>query len=202
MTIEKGKGWGEPGPLPAEGVLVRTDAEARAVLEDARREGRPFPTLGLLGGDLCHTLGGTGDEDRLRSSEAMTFPVDLGEVLVDGKLYLFAAHLVARDHFWRNSFVAMNAQWLGEWNLGPRAHPGDAKIDTYRSTLTWSDLLKVRARLHHGAHLPHPRIIERRAPAVQADLPRPLAVWVDGVPIGRGKKLSVRVIPDALTMVI
>jgi len=202
VTIEKGRAWGAPGALPEGGVVVRSDAEARAVLEEARRAGRPFPALGLLGGDLCRTLGGTGDEARLRSAQAVTFPVDLGEALVDGRHFLFVAHLVARDRLWRHSFVAMNAQWLGEWNLGPRAHPGDAKLDTYQSALTLSDLPKVRARLHHGAHLPHPRITERRRPAVQVDLARPLDVRVDGVAVGRGRTLSVRVEPDALTVVI
>lgn len=202
MTIEKGKAWGSPGRLPRDGVVVRSDAEARAVLEDARREGRPFPTLGLLGGDLCRTLGGTGDADRLRSPEAVTFPVDLGEALVDGRLHLFVAHLVARDRLWRHCFVAMNAQWLGEWNLGPRAHPGDAKLDTYQCDLTLSDLPKVRARLHHGAHLPHPRITERRRSAVHVELDRPLAVSVDGTPVGTARNLLVRVEPDALTVVV
>lgn len=202
MTIRKGEPWGAPGGLPGDGVVVRSDAEARAVLEQARRQGRPYPALGLLGGDLCRTLGGPGIEARLHSPEAVTFPIDLGEALVDGKLHLFVAHLVARDRLWRHSFVAMNAQWLGEWNLGPRAHPGDAKLDTYRATLTLADLPKVRARLHHGTHLPHPRITERRGPAAQVELPRPLAVTVDGVAIGRGRILSVRVEPDALTVVV
>lgn len=202
MTIEKGRAWGAPGALAGDGVVVRTDAEARAVLEEARRAGRPYPPLGLLGGDLCRTLGGTGDERRLRSPQAVTFPVDLGEALVDGVLHLFVAHLVARDRLWRHAFVAMNAQWRGPWNLGPRAHPGDALLDTYRSTLTLGDLPKVRARLHHGVHLPHPGIRERRAGAVQVDLERPLAVEVDGVAVGRGRRLSVRVEPDALTVVV
>ena len=202
MTIEKGKDWGAPGALPDDGVVVRTDAEARAVLEAARRAGQPYPPLGLLGGDLCRTLGGRGDEARLRSPEAVTFPVDLGEALVDGVLHLFVAHLVARDRLWRHSFVAMNAQWRGPWNLGPRAHPDDALLDTYRADLTLGDLPKVRARLHHGAHLPHPRIVERRAQAVQVDLDRPLPVELDGKGVGRGRRLSVRVQPDALTVVV
>ena len=202
MTIEKGKEWGAPGPLPEHGVVVRSDAEAAAVLEEARRRGRPYPPLGLLGGDLCRTLGGLGDEGRLRSVHAVTFPVDLGEALVDGVLHLFVAHLVARDRLWRDCFVAMNAQWRGPWNLGPRAHPGDAKLDTYRATLALGDLAKVRARLHHGTHLPHPRIRERRAGAVQVELDRPLTVEVDGVAVGRGRRISVRVEPDALSVVV
>ncbi len=202
MTIEKGQPWGNPGPLPDDGVVVRTDAEARAVVEQARREGRPYPALGLLGGDLCRTLGGTGDEARLRSPHAVTFPVDLGEALVDGALHLFVAHLVAHDRLWRHAFVAMNAQWRGPWNLGPRAHPGDALLDTYHATLRLGDLAKVRARLHHGAHLPHPGIRERRAGAVQVDFGRALAVEMDGAPVGAARRVSVRAEPDALTVVV
>lgn len=202
MTIEKGKPWGGPGPLPPDGVVVRSDAEARAVLEEARRQGRPYPALGLLGGDLWRTLGGTRDEARLRSSHAVTFAVDLGEALVDGRLTLFVAHLVAHNRLWSRGFVAMNAQWRGTWNLGPRAHPGDGLLDTYDVLLRPGDLAKVRARLHHGAHLPHPGIKERRAAAVQVELDRSVPVELDGDRIGRARALSVRVEPDALTVVV
>src|SRR5439155_21878008 len=92
LPVERGQPWGEHGALPADGVVVRSDAEARAVLEAARGDGRPYPPLGLLGGDLCRTIGGPGDEHHLRSAEAMRFPVDLGEVLLDGRLHLFVAH--------------------------------------------------------------------------------------------------------------
>src|SRR5690606_21746422 len=67
VTIRKGEPWGEPGALPEDGIVVRSDAEARAVVTAARRAGEPVPPLGLLGGDLCRALGGTGDEARLRS---------------------------------------------------------------------------------------------------------------------------------------
>ncbi len=213
MTIKKGQSWGHAGPLPAGGVVVHSDADARAALEDARRRGVAYPPLGLLGGDLCRTLGGTGDEARLRSGEATTFTVDLGQALVDGSLHLFVAHLVARTRLWTRAYVVMNAQWYSgerwhgragsrDWNLGPRAHPGDGLVDAYDVCLTVGDLLRVRPRLHHGAHLPHPGIKERRASAVQVELERPLPVRLDGVPIGRARSLSVRVEPDALTVVV
>ncbi len=86
MPIAKGQPWGTPAPLPDDAVVVRSDAEAREVVEDARRARRPYPPLGLLGGDLCRTLGGgAGGEKRLRAGPAVRFPVDLGEVLVDGR---------------------------------------------------------------------------------------------------------------------
>jgi len=56
MTIEKGEAWGSPGTLPSDGLVVRSDAEARAIVEQARRAAEPVPTLGLLGGDLCRTV--------------------------------------------------------------------------------------------------------------------------------------------------
>ena len=43
---------------------------------------------------------------------------------------------------------------------------------------------------------------ERRAPAVQVDLSRPLPVLLDGQPAGRARNVSVRVRPDALTVVV
>lgn len=197
--IAKGQSWGEPGELPAGGVIVRSDAEAAAALVEARRDRRPFPALGLLGGDLCRTLGGGGGRGAL---DGVRFTVDLGEALLDGRLHLFVAHLVARTRFWTRTFVAMNAQWLGDWNLGPRAHPNDGLLDTYDVRLPPGQLLPVRARLHHGAHLPHPGIKERRSAAVQVELGTPLPIRLDGVGVGRATVISVRVQADALTVVI
>ena len=195
MTISKGSSYGEPGSLPADAVVCGSDAEARAALEEARRSNMPYPTLGLSGGDLCRTLGGTGKFQ-------VKFPVDLGMAMLDGRLHLFVAHAIARNPWWTRSVVAMNAQWLGPWNLGPKAHPNDGLLDVYDSTLTIGDLPKVRSRLHHGAHLPHPRIKEQRRQAVQVTLARPLPVRLDGVLVGRFRDLSLRVEPDALTVVV
>ena len=185
-------------------MIVRSDAEASSVLDEARRERRPFPALGLLGGDLCQTLGGGGPG---RALQGVRFTVDVGEVLLDGRLHLFVAHLVARTRLWTRAFVAMNAQylgdqWLGPWNLGPRAHPNDGLLDTYDAHLPAGQLLPVRARLHHGIHLPHPAIRERRTSALQVVLERPLPVRLDGKVVGKAQDISVRVEPDALTVVI
>lgn len=202
MTIKKGEAWGWAEPLPADGVIVGSDSEARLTLEEARREGRPFPTLGLLGGDLGRTLAAPGSEARLRSASAMTFPVDLGQVLVDGRLHLFIAHFVARNWWWTRSHVAMNAQWIGEWNVGPKAHPNDGRLDVFESSLRFGDLAKVRRRLPTGTHLPHPRISSRRASSVTFELRRPLPVRLDGEVVDEGRSLVVRLEPDALRVVV
>lgn len=204
MAIGKGLPWGEAGPLGADGVVVSSDAEARRVLEEARSRRVPLPALGLVGGDLWRTLGGSGHGDpaRLRSDEAVTFTVDLGEALVDGRLHLFVAHLAAHSPTWRRVLVAMNAQWRGDWDLGPRSHPNDGLLDTYDARLTWSDLWKVRARLPSGSHLPHPRIKERRAAALQVDFDRSMTVELDHVVVGKAHNVWVRLEADALTVVV
>ncbi len=206
MPIEKGRAWGEHGPLPDAGVVVRTDADARGVVERARRAGEPVPALGLLGGDLCRTLGGTGDEARLRSAEAIRLPVDLGAVLIDGRLHWFIAHLVARRSWWRGRLVAaMNAEWLGRWDVAPRSHPGDGLLDLVEvaPSMTIGDRFKARRRLPAGAHVPHPRITTRRVGAVQLDLAPPLSVWLDGERVApAARTLSIRIEPDAVVCVV
>jgi hypothetical protein len=193
MTIRKGQPYGEPAS-EAPDVVVASDREASEQLEQARRSQAPFPVLGLSAGDLCHTLGGTGALQNI-------FPVDLGEALIDGRLHYFVAHLVVRDRWWHRSTVAMNAQWLGEWNLGPKAHPNDGHLDTYEAALSWTDRLKVRQRLASGSHLPHPRIEAKRTDHRPIDLVGRQRVYLDGVDMGTARHVLVRLLPDALRVV-
>lgn len=203
MTIRPGEAWGQAGALPPHGVVVRSDAEARAVVTAARRAGEPVPPLGLLGGDLCRTLGGTGDEERLRSDEAVQLPVDLGAVLLDGRLHWFVAHLVARHGWWRGRIVAaMNAQYLGTWDVAPRSHPNDGRLDVLDADLPLGQRWHARRRLPLGTHVPHPAIEQQRVQAVQIDMARPTPVELDGELLGPARTLSVRVEPDALVCVV
>jgi hypothetical protein len=203
VTVRKGEPWGERGALPEGGVLVRSDAEARALVEAARRAGDPLPPLGLLGGDLCRTLGGRGDEGRLRSPEATRATVDVGSVLVDGRIHWFVAHLVARRSWWRGRVVAaMNAQWLGAWDVAPRAHPGDGLLDVLDADLALGQRWKARHRLPSGSHVPHPGIRQQRTSALQLDLAPALDVWLDGERVGRATHLALRIEPDALEVVV
>ena len=203
MTVRKGKPWGAPGPLPEGGVVVHSDAEARHAVTAARRAGAELPVLGLVGGDLARTCGAAGSETRLRTPDAQQLPVDLGEVLVDGSLHFFVAHLVARRSWLRGRVVAaMNAQYLGSWDVAPRGHPNDGRLDLIDADPSLGDRLKARSRLPSGTHVPHPAIAESRVKAVQLDLERGTRVWLDGECIGPARTLSIRTVPDALTVVV
>ena len=65
VTIEKGRVVGRARDVARRrrdrAFRRRSASGGRA----ARRTGEPVPTLGLLGGDLCRTVGGQGDEARL-----------------------------------------------------------------------------------------------------------------------------------------
>jgi hypothetical protein len=204
VTIAKGQPWGVAAPLPPDGVIVHSDAEARLAVEAARAAGEPPPTLGLLGGDLCKTMGGLRDEDRLRSDEAITFPVDLGSVELDGgESRCFVAHAIVRGPVWiGRAVVVMNAQWVGEWDLGPRAHPNDGLFDVTDGALPLGDLGKARRRARTGTHLPHPALRTSRVSQLEVDLDRPRSVWLDGTRVGRARRITVRVEPDALRVVV
>lgn len=202
MTVGKGRDWGTVGPPPDEIVAVRSDAAARSVLEEARRTGGTPPVIGLLGGDLCRTLGGRGDEGRLRD-EPTQVTVDLGVALLDGRVHHFLSHLVLRRSWWRGRVIAvMNSQYLGRWDVAPRAHPGDGRLDILDGDLSLGDRWKARRRLPLGTHVPHPDIAQRRVSAWTVALDRPTPAWLDGQRVTEAQTIAVRLEPDAVHIVL
>ncbi|KAA0236507.1 MAG: hypothetical protein JJLCMIEE_00301 [Acidimicrobiales bacterium] len=203
MTVEKGKDWGRIAPLADDGVVVHRDAEARQAVEAAFLASLPLPSLGLVGGDLGRTLGCRGDEGRLRSPAGVTLPIDLGVVCMDGQDHCFLAHLVARRRWWGGTFlVAMNAAWYRDWYLGPRAHPNDGLLDITRGRLPLRDRIQARSRLTSGSHLPHPGLHTERVERSSYELDRPTPIFLDGEPVGKARHLELRVVPDALEVVV
>lgn len=193
MTIKKGEPWGKRAST-APDVVVDSDRALSAALEECRRVQSEFPVIGVTAGDLCHTLGGTG-------ALLNEFVVDVGEALVDGLHRYFIAHVIVRDRRWHHATVAMNAQWLGDWNLGPKGHPNDGVLDTYEATLSLRERLQVRKRLPSGTHLPHPKIQQKRTAHRPVDLRSGQRIWLDGEDLGTARHVLLRLLPDALRVV-
>jgi hypothetical protein len=205
VTITRGVPWGELGPLPPGGVVVCDDAGAAGVVEEAWRRGGDVPPLGLLGGDLCRTVGGRGIAERLHTAAAARLSIDLLVVSLDGGPPRPAvAHVVVRGRTWWHGPVvaAMNAAWIGEWNAAPRSHPNDGLIDVLRADLPLGDRLKARRRLRTGTHLPHPGIRTSRSATATIELDTPAGVWIDGVRTGRARRVDIRLVADALQVVV
>ncbi len=203
MPISKGEAWGEQGALPRHGVVVRSDIEALDIVTAARRAGEPIPPLGLLGGDLCRTLGGRATRHAFVPTGPSGCPSTWAPSSSMGAS-TGSWRTSSRAHgWWRGRVVAaMNAEFIGDWDVAPRGHPNDGRLDVFDADLPFDERLQVRARLKHGTHVPHPRIEERHQSAVQLEFERPTPVYLDGRRLEPAKKLSVRLEPDALLCVV
>jgi hypothetical protein len=203
VTIERGQDWGRRVDRRSDVVEVASDAEAGALLTRLRRAGQALPTLGLLAGDLRRTLGRPDRVARL-DREVSEFTVDVGVVTLAGEEHWFISHVVARRSWWRGEVAAtMNAQFLGSWDVAPRGHPNDGRLDLAHVTdMGVADRWKAWRRLPTGTHVPHPGIEARPITDLDLALSGPLAVHVDGVSRGTTGRLVVRLEPDALTVCV
>ena len=203
MTIRRGQSWGDAGPLAPGAPVAGGDADLAVLVADAVRAGRGGMEVGLVGGDLCRTVGGPGREARLHTAEAQRLPVDAGLVtLDDGRAQVFVAHVVAGRSTRGPLVAAMNAEFVGRWDVAPRSHPNDGRLDLIETDLGPGDRWKAWRRLPLGTHVPHPAIAERRVTEAAVDLRRAVPVRIDGRPAGRARRLTFRCVPDAFTIVI
>ncbi|HEC10846.1 MAG TPA: hypothetical protein ENI86_14965 [Acidimicrobiales bacterium] len=205
MNIERFADWGRVGSLPPGSRVVGSDRELALVLSESRRTGGERPTVGLVGGDMWRTLGApTGGEKRLRGGRATLMEVDAVEVIPDGgPPMVFVAHLVARRPLYRGRIVAvMNAEWHGEFDVTPRSHPSDGRVELLDADLPAGQKWKARGRLRTGTHTPHPDIAVRSAASHEVVFERRFGLWLDGTRIGDVHRVEVRVLPEALTVVV
>jgi hypothetical protein len=204
MTVRKGEAWGSVGPAPAGMLTAVDDRELRHIVCAALAAGVQPPPVGLLGGDLMRAVGGSGDPGRFAGDVAI-LPVDVLRVEVDGVVDWCCCHVVARRRWWRGEIVAaMNAQHVGAWDVAPRAHPGDGKVDVVRAdpAMSWRDRARARSRLALGTHVPHPHIEVRQRSELELEFDRPLRLELDGEVWMRASSVRIVVLPDALTVVV
>ena len=213
MSIRKGEPWGEPGPLDAAAPVVDGDRALALLITPALAAGGPAGEVGLLGGDLHRTLGAPRHTaDDLRGGQGVRFPVDVGVVDLDGRSDAFVAHLIATEdrsgRLWRgHTVILVNGSFVGPLDLGPKAHPGDGRLDLTEGSLPPGQRRAGRRRALTGTHLPHPDLRTRQVRSLQlrgADVGRgrPLHVWLDGEPVGRVDELHVECRADAVTVVV
>ena len=199
MTIRKGEPWGEAAVCPDNLRVVPTDRDLREWVIWHRTRGRPIGDVGVSGGDLARTCGGsTGGHP-----SAAKVTIDVMRVVLDGGDPTWGvAHVVARRRWLRDDIVmVMNAQFLGPYDVVPRAHPNDGRLDVLRIDAGMSprERLQARARARTGTHLPHRHLSVQSSADVDLRFERPMVIWVDGVRLGTAGALTVSAEPDALT---
>jgi hypothetical protein len=199
MTIRRGDAWGEAVESPHDLHIAPTDAAAREWVVAHRSRDRAIGPLGLAGGDLARTLGaGTGERFPGTVTRA---PLDVLRVSADGDTTWSVAHVVARRSWWRGTVVfAMNAQYFGPYDVAPRSHPNDGRVDIVQvdAAMPIRARLQARRRARTGTHLPHPALQVTQVPEFGTTFARPLVIWVDGVRWKVAATLEVVVEPDAL----
>lgn len=201
MPIRKGESWGEPGSLAEGAPILNDNGSLRSFVTAAMAAGQTEIEVGLRGGDLGRTVGATAGSPR--PGESQRLPCDLMRIRTASGDYHACAHVVARRSWWRGRIIAvMNAAWIGEWNVGPRAHPGDSLLDSFDANPTFQDRVRARQRLPVGDHVPHPNIATRRARALTFELERELDLYLDGERIERVKRFDIEVVPALLVAVV
>lgn len=213
MTIEKGQDWGSSAALPDDAPIAYTDADLADLFTIESNGSLSGPShVGLRGpteqdrthpADLARTVSARGDEASLRSGERPALPIDLAVVTFDGEQRVVAGSLVLRRPRWVGVVEgAMNASFLGDWNVTPSGHPNDGRLDVLRADLSIGDWFKARKRLASGAHIPHPDISIRRLKSGSFQ-PDPRArLWLDHREFGHVHDVEFVVHPDATTIVI
>jgi hypothetical protein len=199
MTARKGEPWGVPAVCPTDLRVVSTDREVRDWVIRHRTRGEAIRDLGVSGGDLARTCGGaTGAHP---TSAKVT--VDAMRVTIDdGEPTWGVAHVVVRREWLRGDIaMVMNAQFYGPYDIAPRGHPNDGRLDVMRvdRAMGWRERLQARQRARTGTHLPHRHLSTQSVAEVDLDFDKSMVVWIDGVRCGAARRVRISVEPDAFT---
>jgi YegS C-terminal NAD kinase beta sandwich-like domain len=199
MTARKGEPWGTPAVCPTDLRVVSTDRDLRDWVIRHRSRGEPIRDLGVAGGDLARTCGGA----TVAHPASAKVTVDAMRVSLDGGDPTWGvAHVVARRRWLGDEVVmVMNAQFYGAYDIAPRGHPNDGKVDVLRvdPQMGWRDRLQARQRARTGTHLPHGHLSMRSVPEIELDFDAAMVVWIDGVRCGAARRVQITVEPDAFT---
>jgi len=98
--------------------------------------------------------------------------------------------------------VVASGQFLRGADLVPRGHPGDGWAEVQVYALARNQRRPMRRRLASATHVPHPHIHTTRARHVEIEMTRAMPIEVDGRPRGRAWRLSVRLVPAAVRLLV
>ncbi|MEI8390968.1 MAG: hypothetical protein WCG40_00570 [Actinomycetes bacterium] len=204
MTIRRGADWGRLG-TPPEGLVVATSDRAIA---DYLKSG--VHSVAVSGGDMFATLGGVTPS---LETPRLELPIDAmriryrSSLISEWKTEVCCSHCVLRSSDVRGGWlrgeavVAMNAQYLGEWDVAPRGHPNDGRVEIIEVDRQMSvrQRMIARSRVKIGTHVPHPDISVKSVPEYAWN-GTALMMWLDGVRVGLVQSVQIQVLRDFATL--
>jgi hypothetical protein len=98
--------------------------------------------------------------------------------------------------------VVANGQFLRGLDVVPRGHPGDGRFEVQVYALRAGSRDKMRRRLPLGEHLPHPDIHQVSGRVVTARFGAPQPLEIDGRSRSPRPEITVRVVPEALVLLV
>ena len=204
MVIRRGEDWGRVAIAPSDLVCASSDAELAAHVGEGQKN------VVVTGGDMWRTIG--ADSRVVVSGESATYlPIDVMKVefqLEDQSIVskIAVSNIVVRPTNFRGGWlrgsltVVANAQFLGQWDVAPRGHPNDGRVEVTQVDCHMGvrQRLTARSRLSTGSHLPHPLIQTRSLKnfVCESDDLAQHALWLDGQYMGRVTNLSCEVCSD------
>ncbi len=97
--------------------------------------------------------------------------------------------------------VMNGGRYGGGFRIAPGADPQDGQTDVVLGTrLSRRALLPLMARVLRGTHLGHPQVRHARASHAELSWDAPMQTHLDGELAGTQQRLSVRVLPGALSL--
>ncbi len=191
MTIRPGEQWGEPAHLVAGTPGATTDAEVSELLLEGHE------VIRLFGGDLHRTI---GQPQRHDDAGLWAFPIDVVWCSSDAGRWPFVAHLTSGSTGGIPELAIMNAGFWGDWELAPRGHPNDGRVEVAELGVPRTDRREFKRRVLTGSHLPHPGIKMRSLKTWHGTVGG--QIILDGVVRELTGVLEVEVEPDALILLI
>lgn len=204
MVIQRGQQWGSEGIAVSDLVKASTDGELAGQISAGRKN------IAVSGGDMWRTIGGRNRQ--VSSGEkAMCLPIDVmhveyqtneGDVITRVAVSnVVLRHANSRGGWLRGEIcIAANAQFFKRWDVAPRGHPNDGRIELIQVSRAMGLRQRVaaRTRLRTGTHLPHPLIESKSVKSFVTSFNEgsQRVLWIDHQRIGRVKNVSIEVISD------
>lgn len=215
MTISKGSNWGTAVSRPDRLIEAADDRGladlfarhrgdqayegAHAGEQSEPGEGAAAP-ITVVGGDLFRSLGSPAARD-----EMVRLPIDIMSVTLDDVEQPGVAQLLMYRSRWRGPAIAVcNVSFYGDWNLAPKAHPNDGRVDVLEVDGRFGVRMRAQARrrLPNGTHVPHPLVSYARVREREWKFDRPMRCFLDHREPIRASRVRVVVIPDATSVYV